>query len=317
MKSPINELFKGYAMRVSFASTYTRTTAGLNRLNVDIERLSSSASSGKRLLRPADDPLGWAKSMDLKQGIRELGSFSNNIEFALHFGQATEDALNQLSDLFARAKEIAVGSINGTLNPEDKVYLKEMDQIFDEAVGAANEKYQGRYLFAVDSGTAPFDAQEANAGHADYPLAEGSDLDGSLTVRVGKSADQTVNVNGRETFLLDAGGEEKNSLQHLVSLRKAIEVHDTKAIEKELGYIDIALENFSRQTSVVGIRMTGLERRQGALDALEIEQTMLLSDVEDADLVGIVTQLQQKQTSFEAALRVTAMMDGINLAHFL
>ncbi len=304
-------------MRVSFASTYTRTTAGLNRLNVDIERLSSSASSGKRLLRPADDPMGWAKSMDLKQGIRELGSFSKNIEFALHFGQATEDALSRLSDLFVRAKEIAVGSVNGSVNPEDTAYVKEMDQIFDEAVSAANEKYQGRYLFAVDSGTAPFDAQDANAGHADFPLADGSELDGALTVRVGKSTDQTVNVNGRETFLLDAGGEEKNSLQHLVSLRKAIEAHDTQAIEKEMGYIDIALENFSKQTSQVGIRMSGLERRQSALDAMEIEQTSLLSEVEDADLVEIVTQLQQKQTSFEAALRVTAMMDGINLAHFL
>lgn len=304
-------------MRVSFASSYAGTTAGLNRLNVDMERLSSSASSGKRLLRPADDPMGWAKSMDLKQGIRELGSFSKNIEFALHFGQATEDTLNQLSDLFARAKEIAVGSINGTLNPEDKAYVKEMDQIFDEAVGAANQKYQGRYLFAVESGTAPFDAHEANAGHADYPLAEGSDLAGALTVRVGKSADQTVNVNGRETFLLDAPGGEKNSLQHLVSLKKAIETHDTEAIEKEMGFIDMAMENFSKQTSQVGIRMSGLERRQGAMDALEIEQTMLLSDVEDADLVEIVTQLQQKQTSFEAALRVTAMMDGMNLAHFL
>jgi flagellar hook-associated protein 3 FlgL len=291
--------------------------AGLNRLNVDIERLSSSASSGKRLLKPADNPLGWAKSMDLKQGIRELGSFSKNIEFALHFGQATEDALNQLSELFVRAKEIAVGSINGTVNPEDTAYLKEMDQIFDEAVSAANQKYQGRYLFAVDSGRAPFDAAEANAVHADYPLAEGSDLEGTLTVRVGKSADQTVNVSGVETFLLDAGGEEKNSLQHLVSLKKAIEAHDTEAIEKEMGFIDIAIENFSKQTSQVGIRMSGLERRQSALDALEIEQTMRLSEVEDADLVEIVTQLQQKQTSFEAALRVTAMMDGMNLAHFL
>ncbi len=102
-----------------------------------------------------------------------------------------------------------------------------------------------------------------------------------------------------------------------MSLRKAIEAHDTKAIEKEMGYIYIALENFSKQTSQVGIRMSGLERRQSALDAMEIEQTSLLSEVEDADLVEIVTQLQQKQTSFEAALRVTAMMDGINLAHFL
>lgn len=304
-------------MRVTLASSHEGTAANLGRLNADLAQLSIAASSGKRLAKPSDDPMGWAGSMDIKQGLKKLEAYSKNIDFAVSWGNATENALNQLSDLFVRAKEIAIGSINGTLSEKDTAYLSELDQILEEAVSVGNQKYQGRYLFAVNSGQPPFDLSEANAANSNYPISVESNLEGTFTVRVGESSEQKVNVSGADTFLYDPAGDGENSLQHLVKLRKAIADGDTDAISQEMEFIDTAIEGFSKQTSIVGSRLAGLERRQNFLDNMEIGQKSNLSQIEDADMVRTILQLQQKQTAYQAALQVTSMLNGLNLAQYL
>lgn len=302
-------------MRVTFALSYEKTIRNINRKQADVDGLSTNVATGRRLLKPSDDPVAWFQAMDLKQGLKEFEAIQKNIDFARGWNQVTENALNQLSDLFVNAKNNAIGAMSDITEEERNARVNSLDQMIREAVNLANGEYHDRYLFSVNSAAPPFtmgDSPTSVAGPT--PLSSLSD---KLQVRVASGRHERVNVDGAAVFVLNVDGQQTNSLQQLVVLRDAIRNNDPEAISKQLGIIDSILEKFSDQSTAVGARLAGLDRQQEALNSIKLEHQTLLSEVEDADMVEVFTQLQLKQTAFEAALRVTGMLTDLNLSNYL
>lgn len=304
-------------MRVSFALSSEKMLQNINRKNEDIDSLSWQVSSGLRMQRPADDPVAWAKAMDLETGLKQLDTFSKNMDFAINWGNATEQALTQIQEIVVSAKNVAIRSINANSNESIAAFVGELNQLLERAVPLANGKYQDRYLFNVNGGTAPFELAtdlSAVTGPADTTV-----LSDELKVRVGQNEWNTVNVDGEEAFLItDADGQPSNIFQELIVLRDAIEAGDTDAVSEQMDILDTAREQLSaQQISVVGANMSNLEQRQEVLLSLQTDVRDRLSQTEDVDMVEAIMQLQQNRTIFESALQVTSMMNDLTLAKFL
>ena len=96
-------------------------------------------SSGLRINRAGDDAAGLAISENLKSDIRALNQASRNAADGISLIQTAEGAMDEVSNILLRMKELAEQSLNGTLSDTDRGYLdaeytalqSEIDRISD------------------------------------------------------------------------------------------------------------------------------------------------------------------------------------------
>ncbi len=186
-------------MRVTMPLKYDRTVSNMNRLNSQLSQLSAQVTTGKRISKPADDPLGWARSMSIKSGLQDISRFQSNIDYAVHWNRATDNALSQLTELFISANETAVAAMGIPLNDADTAYQQKLDEIFEQALGIVNDRHANRYLFAVNSDVPPFslsaDGQVLLHGPQDT-----LDADNSFSVRISHGLVQEAGLDSRSLF---------------------------------------------------------------------------------------------------------------------
>jgi len=103
------------------------------RLQGNFARLSS----GLRIATAADDAAGLAISERMRSQIRSLGAATRNAQDGVSLVQTAEGALNEVSNILGRMRELAVQAANGTLSTADRATINtevvalqsEMDRI--------------------------------------------------------------------------------------------------------------------------------------------------------------------------------------------
>ena len=120
----------------------TNTAAGKS-----MEKLSS----GKRINRAADDAAGLSISEKMRAQIRGLLQAARNAQDGISLIQTAEGALDEVSNMLVRLKELAVQKANGTYNDEDKANLAlEMESLTNEISNIfTNTKFNGSSVLAT------------------------------------------------------------------------------------------------------------------------------------------------------------------------
>lgn len=90
-------------------------------------------SSGMRITAAKDDAAGLAISEKLRAQIRGMGQAERNANDGISLIQTAEGALNEVSNILIRMRELSVQSATGTLGNEERVYLNnEYSALVDE-----------------------------------------------------------------------------------------------------------------------------------------------------------------------------------------
>jgi len=100
------------------------------RLNGNLGRLSS----GQRINTAADDAAGLAISERFKAQIRSLGQAERNANDGVSMLQTAEGALNEISGVLTRIRELSVQSANGTLGSTERTYLNNENQALQDEI---------------------------------------------------------------------------------------------------------------------------------------------------------------------------------------
>lgn len=104
-------------------------------LSKTLERLSS----GLRINSAADDAAGLSISTSMRSKTRSLNQDVRNINDGVSLLQTAEGALNEISNMLVRGRELAVQAANGTVSSENRQSLQEeMDHILAEIDRIAN-----------------------------------------------------------------------------------------------------------------------------------------------------------------------------------
>ncbi len=82
-------------------------------------------SSGLRINRAGDDAAGLAISEKMRGQIKALNQAQRNAEDGISYIQTMEGALNEVSDMLTRAKEICTQYENGTYTTSDKANISD------------------------------------------------------------------------------------------------------------------------------------------------------------------------------------------------
>ena len=102
-----------------------------DRLAGNFRRLST----GLRISTAADDAAGLAISERLRSQIRSLDQAKRNANDGISMAQTAEGALNEVSSILTRLRELAIQASNGSVSNQDKETL---DQEFQSLVSEVN-----------------------------------------------------------------------------------------------------------------------------------------------------------------------------------
>ncbi|MFE4712074.1 flagellin [Paenibacillus sp. NPDC056722] len=109
----------------------THRNMGLNTTatSKNMEKLSS----GLRINRAADDAAGLSISESMRGQIRGLEQAQRNAQDGISFVQTAEGAMNEVSSMLTRMKELNVQKASGTYSTTDKANIdQELEQLGDQ-----------------------------------------------------------------------------------------------------------------------------------------------------------------------------------------
>ncbi|TXY26094.1 Lateral flagellin [Vibrio mimicus] len=135
------------SMHTNYASLVTQNTLNNtgNLLNTAMERLST----GYRINSAADDAAGLQISTRLESQTRGMKVAMRNAQDGISMMQTAEGAMDEMTNIIYRMKDLATQASNGSASKADKAALnKEYQQLNDELVNIkTSTNFGGQKLF--------------------------------------------------------------------------------------------------------------------------------------------------------------------------
>ncbi len=137
-------------MRVSTTYFTQRGLASILDQQKQLSIIQEQISSGKRILRPSDDPSGSAQILRLEQAVAVTNQYQRNADNALNRLTLEEATLDSVQDSLIRIREIAIQGANAVLSNDDRLALaQEVRERLEELIGLANTRDSNQeFLFS-------------------------------------------------------------------------------------------------------------------------------------------------------------------------
>lgn len=279
-----------------------------------MDDLQNQMSSGYRISKPSDDPVGIETSLRLKSSISAVEQWKRNADEGLSTMYTTDAALGDMTGMLQRARELAVQGASDTADPTArKSIAAEIDQIADQIRMSANTKIGNKYIF---SGTKT-DVEPLSSLGGTW---QGND--GKLTVEVGNNLNLPISVNGQTLFVNpittnEDGSPTKGLFDTLADLSNALKADDGAGVAASLQNIDGNIDNISAHRADLGARTNRMDSIRTQLDSTSLNLETSLSSIMDADMAELIVEYQNQENVYKAALSMGAKIIQPSLVDFL
>jgi flagellar hook-associated protein 3 FlgL len=296
-------------MRVATRSLYQGIQQRLLKLTSDLKTANEKISSGKRILRPSDDPIGLTDSLGFKSALSQAAQYARSGERGTSWLNQSESAISGALELVIRAKEIAIEMASDTQDAGTRAQgAVEVGHLLDEAIALGNTRLEGSYVFAgYRTKTTPF--LKATVGGIETAQYQGDTHD--FQIQIGRDERLAVGRNGQTVFM------DSSLFDTLGNLKNALENNDLSGIQQQVGGLNGVSDYLNNQIADVGARANRLEIKQESLSLLTADLEERLSQVQDTDLVEMTIELKEKELAYQAALSAAARLTEINILSYL
>src|SRR5690242_20642704 len=110
-------------LRPTQATSYDSVRRGLFLNFAKLIRAQEQVSSGKKILRPSDDPVGTASSLSISRQIGDVARYRSAALAAKPLMDAGISAVGEATNLYSEARELVIQGLNGTLNDTDRASI--------------------------------------------------------------------------------------------------------------------------------------------------------------------------------------------------
>lgn len=278
-----------------------------NRLAILQERLTT----GKRINRPSDDPIGAGAVINLRISQSEINQYNKNAQAANQKLVVADNALNGYTDLLERIRSLTSQALSDTTLQETKDLLAiEVETLRERILTVANTQAGTEYVFGGTRQDAPpYDpitgAPAATPTEARYVQIE----PGTNAIPVGVTA---------ENIFADATSDIFTDINDaIVAMRGTGDPIADKAtlenmMERLNTYSDLGIIAQTRIGSYMAI--TDLAQEKLSNDSLIIDSQA--SSIEDIDFASAAIDFTEAQQALEATLSVIGRNQR-NLIDFL
>ncbi len=145
-------------MRVSNRFLYYQLVKDLGSNTEKLFSLNGQITSGKRIQKPSDDPIGLSKVLTNRTELNGINQYQRTITFAGGWLSRTDSICQDVDDLLARASEIAVQQSSSTSTASTRASAAEEIKLIREMVlGHANSRYGNKFMFGgTETQSLPF-----------------------------------------------------------------------------------------------------------------------------------------------------------------
>jgi flagellar hook-associated protein 3 FlgL len=183
-------------MRISSNTFYEASVSSMQQQSARLMQVQQQISSGRRILTPADDPVGAAQALQVTQSQSINAQYSTNAGMASDSLTLEESVLGSISSLLQDVRVISVTAGNAALNRSDRTILANaLRGKYQQLLGLANTvDGNGQYLFSgYQGGVRPF--SEAAPGVVTYNADQGQRL-----IQISASDQLAVSDAGSDVF---------------------------------------------------------------------------------------------------------------------
>ncbi|MBN28020.1 MAG: flagellar hook-associated protein 3 [Alteromonadaceae bacterium] len=186
-------------MRISTGQLYDRSIRAVLDNQDDLSDVQQQLSTGKKLLRPSDDPVGSAQVIRLTEEIDLINQYNKNNNLLTNSIEQEETILGNVTDNIQRARQLMIQAGNGILDVDDrKAIAIEIGQIRDQIFDAMNsQSANGEYIFAGYQSATPAFSYNAGASGNKYAF-EGDE--GLNEIRISNTFSLAMNNSGQTVF---------------------------------------------------------------------------------------------------------------------
>jgi flagellar hook-associated protein 3 FlgL len=303
-------------IRVTLQTKAAQARNAVQARQRELMRAQEEVASGRRLLRPSDDPVAARKALLNRAQIAQIDQFLSNIELGKADLNAADALLADTGSRIVRAKEIAIAMGSDAQGAgARRTAALEVDALLDDVVALANSSFRGRHIFAGDKTlTQPV----VRAGNDILYLG----TDTGLRRRISQDAPLVeTTLPGSKVFFTQRDGT-TNAVQdgvfrNLAALKTALENNDGNAIRNTIAALEQDFQRATAARTTLGARAERLERTSERLQDLQHEIRSLQSTVEDVDLADAISLLQQRQIALQATLGASGQILPLSLLDFL
>jgi flagellar hook-associated protein 3 FlgL len=183
-------------MRISTAWNYQRAISMLLQQRSKLAHTQEQLSTDKRILEPADDPLGATQALGLDRALARTRQYQDNIGAASDRLDREEQALASAGDVLGKVRQLALEANNASqTNTTRSDIAVEVRQRIDQLRQIANTRDgRGEYIFSgYSTRTQPF------AKGADGVTYQGDN--GQRLFQIGENQQIAAGDNGAEVFV--------------------------------------------------------------------------------------------------------------------
>ncbi|MFW5887267.1 MAG: flagellar hook-associated protein FlgL [Bacteriovoracia bacterium] len=338
--------------RVSENSTTHAINHSLSKTKSKLEDLHLKGTSLKAMVKPSDDPVGNIDALKLRSENTDLKQYQRNMVRAKTSLEYTESALQDLTEIMNKAKEIAIGQSSDIYSADiRKNVAAEVSEIRRQALAIANRRLGNRHIFAGHKTlTEPFDIDGnyyGDNGNSHIEISKDNFIPINLTGKTvflgeqeaGNSFHDPFNSSEARKKILDgkiddtnsqikrdlASEPDKSSAQALNgNLFKQLETLETALLTNDPDLIQDLLPKLEQTTS----RLITLRTRIGATTntiyateesngRTELANHEQRSRIEDADIAELFSDIAKQQNILKASYKAGTTVLNKSLLDFL
>ncbi|KOF55878.1 hypothetical protein AGR56_02270 [Clostridium sp. DMHC 10] len=235
-------------------------------------------SSGLRISTAGDDPYALSRDENFTMQIRSLQRANSNSQDAVSLIQTTDSALDGISSILQRIRDLAVQNKNGTYNTQNRS---------DSQLEVSNLIKEADHL-----------AKSTNLN--DVNLL--TDPSGSFKCMVGSNVGENIDI---PTFDLQAASIKDGSGNPLSS----VDITTEEGCEKAINLVDSALDTVDRARGKYGALQNRLNSTISNASEISNETESGDSSIMDVDVAGEMMEYSKTSIIVQAG---TAMMAQTN-----
>lgn len=235
-------------------------------------------STGQKINSAADDASGLAITNRMTSQIKGLGAAIKNANDGISMIQTAEGALDEVTDMLQRMRELAVQASSGTMSAADNDYVDlEFEALKAEIERVAqNTEWNGDAILDDTVGTT-----------------------GSVAFQVGVDSTQTITVDFGDLTAATGTG----------SGIAAADLDTNALAGTAIGLLDTAIEAISNQRATFGAASNRLEHAVDNLTNVKVNAEASRSRILDTDYAASTAELARTQIIQQAG---TAMLAQAN-----
>ena len=296
-------------MRITFNGQFSNSAAALNSAADRLAVANRQVASGKRNDSPSDDPSAAAAAINERSQLATVDQYSRTADSTTARLSVVDSVLSGIIEKLTSAQTTVFAARNSTAtDSQRKSAADALTGIRDSLVDDMNTSFNGSYVFSGNmTTTRPF---TTTAG------VVGAYAGSSSEVQVDISQTRPVTVAYDGAGMVDAGAA-GNVFSVLDALGTALKNNDQDSVTANLASLQQVFQQMNSAQSRVGLTMNTVDSEKARLDQTKLAATARLSTLEQVNMAAAISDMNQADVTYRAALSVAAKNNSVSLLDYL